>query len=426
MKKVLIIGAGGREHALAWKASLSPDVSQVFVAPGNAGTALEGKTCNVPLEASDFDGLLNFAIGEKIDLVIVGPENALADGIADRFSERGISCFGPSRRASRLEASKSYAKEFMVRHNIPTARYNTFTDPRAAKDCLRHRDFPLVIKADGLAAGKGVVICQDLHEAERCIDEMLSGKLFNIAGKTIVIEEYLTGEEASFICMVNGKDYLVMATSQDHKAACNGDTGPNTGGMGAYSPAPLIDRQIQKHIVEQIVKPTINGLVADGIAYTGFLYAGLMIKDSKPRVLEYNCRLGDPESQVILLRLKSDLVGLCLAALHGSLGEARAEWFDEYALGVVMASAGYPGEYAKGQAISGLDAQFKDSVKVFHAGTKLAGGKVVANGGRVLCVTAMGNSVKQAQQEAYKAASSITWQGSWHRDDIGHRAVQRE
>ncbi|MYB33678.1 MAG: phosphoribosylamine--glycine ligase [Gammaproteobacteria bacterium] len=425
MKKVLVIGSGGREHALAWKASLSSDVSAVFVAPGNAGTALEKKTTNVPLQPSDFEGLLNFALDEQIDLVIVGPEDVLVNGIVDQFREAGVPCFGPTKKAARLEGSKEFSKDFMTRHKIPTAQFQSFSDLEKAIDYLKHQDYPLVIKADGLAAGKGVVICRDMRQAGQCIEEMLSGEVFDGAGEKIVIEEFLQGEEASFICMVNEQDFLVMASSQDHKAAYNGDAGPNTGGMGAYSPAPVIDPQMHEAVIEQVIKPTINGLVEDGISYTGFLYAGLMIQDGIPNVLEFNCRMGDPESQVIMMRLKSDLVTLCMAALTGRLGETEAEWFPQDALGVVMASQGYPGDYAKGRRIDGLETVFDNNTKVFHAGTRLVHGEVTASGGRVLCITALGKNIVEAQKEAYKAASSISWQGGWHRDDIGHRAVYR-
>ncbi len=420
-----MIGSGGREHALAWKASLSPDVSAVFVAPGNAGTALEKKTTNVPLQPSDFEGLLTFALHEQIDLVIVGPEDVLVGGIVDQFREAGISCFGPTQNAARLEGSKEFSKDFMTRHKIPTAWFRSFSDLEEARDYLKYQDFPLVIKADGLAAGKGVVICQDMSQAEQCIEEMLSGKAFDGAGEKIVIEEFLHGEEASFICMVNGQDFLVMASSQDHKAAYNGDTGPNTGGMGAYSPAPVIDSQMRETVIERVIKPTINGLVEDGISYTGFLYAGIMIQDGIPNVLEFNCRMGDPESQVIMMRLKSDLVTLCMAALEGQLGETEAEWFPQNALGVVMASRGYPGDYEKGHRIDGLETASDNNTKVFHAGTRLIGGKVTTSGGRVLCITALARNIVEAQKDAYRAASSIKWQGGWHRDDIGYRAVYR-
>jgi len=426
LKKVLVIGSGGREHALAWKASLSPDVATVFVAPGNAGTALEEKIANIPVQPSDFEGLLKFAVEERIDLVIVGPEDVLVGGIVDQFSKAGILCFGPTKKAARLEGSKEFSKDFMVRHKIPTARFESFSDLKKARDYLEHQDFPLVIKADGLAAGKGVVICQNMNQAEQCIGEMLSGEVFDGAGEKIVIEEFLQGEEASFICMVNDQDFLVMASSQDHKAAYNGDTGPNTGGMGAYSPAPVIDPRMHEAVIERVVKPAISGLVEDGISYTGFLYAGLMVQDGTPKVLEFNCRMGDPESQVIMMRLKSDLVALCLAALTGRLGETQAEWFNQSALGVVMASQGYPGDYAKGHRIHGLDNAFDKKAKVFHAGTRLVDGQVTASGGRVLCITALANSIVEAKRDAYEAASSIKWKGSWHRDDIGYRAVARK
>ncbi len=425
MKKVLVIGSGGREHALAWKAASSPEVSAVFVAPGNAGTAMEHKTTNIPLKESDFDGLTSFALDEQIDLVIVGPENALVDGIVDQFRDVGIFCFGPNKTAAKLEGSKAFSKEFMTRHNIPTARFQSFTSSKKAKDYLDYQKFPLVVKADGLAAGKGVVICQDRNQAEQCIDEMLSGKLFNKASERIIIEECLQGEEASFICMVDGQDFLVLASSQDHKAALNGDRGPNTGGMGAYSPAPVIDAKMQRNVIEQVIEPATNGLVKEGILYTGFLYAGLMIQNDIPHVLEFNCRMGDPESQVIMTRMKSDFVKLCMTALQGRLGEAQIDWYRETALGVVMASGGYPGSYEKGHEIHGLETVFCNNIKVFHAGTKLINGRVETSGGRVLCVTALSDNILHAQNDAYGAASSIRWEGSWYRDDIGYRAINR-
>lgn len=423
--KILVIGSGGREHALAWKASLSPVVSEVFVAPGNAGTALESGVSNVPLEASDFDGLLSFALDQLIDLVIVGPENTLVGGIVDLFSENGIRCFGPTRAGAMLEGSKAFSKEFLIRHSIPTARYRSFTDPREAREYLRCQDYPLVVKADGLAAGKGVVICENLGQAEDCVQGMLSGKLFSSAGRKVVIEEFLEGEEASFICMVDGGDFLVMASSQDHKAAYNGDTGPNTGGMGAYSPAPVVDSDMRERVIEQVMRPAVNGLRSDGIPYTGFLYAGLMISNGVPNVLEFNCRLGDPEAQVILMRMKSDLVELCLAALDGCLAGVHGEWHRESALGVVMVSKGYPESSRNGHVIEGLEGPFEPNVKVFHAGTGLEDGRAVTSGGRVLCVAALADGIEQAQRQAYSAVRSIRWEGGWCRDDIGHRAVSR-
>ncbi|MXZ81592.1 MAG: phosphoribosylamine--glycine ligase [Gammaproteobacteria bacterium] len=424
--KILVVGSGGREHALAWKASLSPAVSEVFVAPGNAGTALESGVSNVPLEAGDFGGLLSFALDKSIDLVIVGPENALVGGSVDLFGENGIRCCGPTRAGAMLEGSKEFSKEFLVRHNIPTARYRSFTDLLEAREYLRHQNYPLVVKADGLAAGKGVVICENLDQAEDCVQGMLSGKLFSSAGHKVVIEEFLEGEEASFICMVDGGDFLVMASSQDHKAAYNGDTGPNTGGMGAYSPAPVVDSDMRERVIEQIMRPAVNGLRSDGIPYTGFLYAGLMISNGVPNVLEFNCRLGDPEAQVILMRMKSDLVELCLAALDGRLAGIRTEWHRESALGVVMASKGYPESSRSGDVIEGLEGPFESNVKVFHAGTGLEDGRAVTSGGRVLCVTALADGIEQAQRQAYSAVRSIRWEGGWCRDDIGHRAVSRD
>ena len=424
---VLIIGNGGREHALAWKVSLSSRVTRVFVAPGNAGTALEPGIENVPLGVDDHDGLLDFAREQGIALTIVGPENPLAAGIVDRFNDAGLPCFGPVAAAAQLEGSKAFAKDFMSRHGIPTAAYGQFTEIEPAITFIRAHGAPIVVKADGLAAGKGVIIAQTEQEAEAAVRDMLAGNAFGDAGHRVVIEESLAGEEASFIVMADGKTALPLATSQDHKAAHDGDTGPNTGGMGAYSPAPVVDADMHERVMESVIQPTIRGLAQEGTPFIGFLYAGLMIgADGEPRVLEFNVRFGDPETQPVMLRLRSDLVELCLAALDGRLHETRAEWDSRAALGVVLAAGGYPGSYDKGHPISGLDSAFPDHVKVFHAGTGLEGSQVVTSGGRVLCVCALGDTVAAAQSEAYQACRAISWQGLYFRQDIGHRAVARE
>ena len=422
---VLIIGSGGREHALAWKISHSPRVSRVFVAPGNAGTALEPSVYNVAIDPADFKGLIEFAKKSDIDFTVVGPEGALVDGIVDEFLRHGMRCFGPDSEAARLEGSKVFAKNFLIRHGIPTARFCSFTDQKAALKYLDDLIFPVVIKADGLAAGKGVIICTSHSEAASSIIEMLSGNLFGKAGHNIIIEEYLQGEEASFICIIDGRDFLVLASSQDHKAAYNGDLGPNTGGMGAYSPAPVIDRNMHDRIIEQVIQPTVKGLIADKISYRGFLYAGLMIENNQPRVLEFNCRLGDPEAQAVLMRLDSDLVELCMAALDGRLSREHVIWNQNSALGIIMASQGYPQSSPTGFEITGLDECFSENVKVFHSGTMLDRNKVRTSGGRVLCVTASAKNIKEAQRIAYRTAGAIQWQGSWHRDDIGYRAINR-
>lgn len=423
---VLIIGGGGREHALAWKAAQSPSVEKVYVAPGNAGTAAEPDVENVAVDVMDFDALADFAQRNGVGLTIVGPEGPLVAGLVDHFAARGLRCFGPNRRAARLEGSKTFTKDFLDRHNIPTADYASFTELQPALDYLRDRGAPIVVKADGLAAGKGVIVAETLAQAENAVTDMLSGNAFGEAGCRVVIEQYLDGEEASFIVMADGKNVLSMATSQDHKRIGDGDTGPNTGGMGAYSPAPVVDEAVHRRIMEDVILPTVAGMAAEGNAYTGFLYAGLMIgADGRPRVIEYNCRFGDPETQPILLRLKSDLVALCERALDGTLGGARADWDDRCAMGVVLAAGGYPGEYDKGAPISGLDEMGSDTVKVFHAGTAARGGDIVTNGGRVLCVTALGEDIAAAQRACYAAADRISWQGMTLRRDIGWRAIAR-
>lgn len=427
--KVLIIGGGGREHALAWKASQSVRVSQVFVAPGNAGTAREPLIHNVAINAEDIDGLLKFAQQEKIELTIVGPEAPLVSGVVDRFQANGLAIFGPSQGAAQLEGSKKFCKDFLARHAIPTAAYGTFTDIEQAKTYVREQNLPIVIKADGLAAGKGVIIAQSLEEAEHAIDDMLAGNKFGDAGSQVVIEEFLVGEEASFIAMVDGDTILPFASSQDHKARDDGDLGPNTGGMGAYSPAPVLTPEINQWVMEHIMRPTVEGMRAEGNTYVGFLYAGLMIaEDGSAKVLEYNCRFGDPETQPIMMRLRSDLIEHCLDALDGKLGQTPIEFDPRAAVGVVMAAGGYPDNYRKGDVINGLDnAVGDDSSKVFHAGTALnEANQVVTNGGRVLCCTALGDNVTQAQKSAYELLNKINWQDAYFRRDIAHRAISRE
>lgn len=427
MMKVLVIGSGGREHALAWKAAQSQKVEKVFVAPGNAGTAREEKVENVSVGASDITELVDFADREEVDLAIVGPEAPLVEGIAEAFNQAGLRCFGPTRGASQLEGSKAFCKDFLARHDIPTAAYKNFTEIESAKAYIREQGTPIVIKADGLAAGKGVIIAQSEAEAFSAAEGMLTGNAFGEAGHRVVVEEYLQGEEASFIVMVDGKNILPLATSQDHKARDNGDAGPNTGGMGAYSPAPVVTSEIYGRIMKEVIEPTVTGMAAEGNPYTGFLYAGVMITaDGTSKVLEYNCRFGDPETQPILLRLKSDFVELCQAALDGRLDQIRAEWDDRVALGVVMAAGGYPADYRKGDVISGLPGQNQEGVKVFHGGTKIQDGRIVTSGGRVLCATALGKSVSEAQALAYGLVKKITWDNVYYRTDIGYRAVARE
>ena len=423
---VLIIGSGGREHALAWKAAQSANVETVYVAPGNAGTALDMGIENVEIGVGDFEALANFAENNDIALTIVGPEAPLVDGVVDFFAKRGLPCFGPSQGAAQLEGSKAFTKDFLARHNIPTAAYGNFTELEPALAYLREQGAPIVVKADGLAAGKGVIVAETLEQAEDAVRDMLSGNAFGDAGCRVVIEEFLVGEEASFIVMVDGEDVLPMATSQDHKRVGDGDTGPNTGGMGAYSPAPVVTPDVHQRIMEQVIMPTVRGMAEEGNRYTGFLYAGLMISpEGEPKVIEYNCRFGDPETQPIMLRLQSDLVALCQAALAGTLANAEAQWDPRPAVGVVLAAGGYPGSYNKGDEITGIPAETA-STKVFHAGTQLDGDKLTTNGGRVLCATAMGNSVSEAQALAYDVAKQIDWQGVFFRSDIAYRAIARE
>ena len=426
--KVLVIGNGGREHALAWKAAQSPKVTTVFVAPGNAGTALEPTLQNVAISATDIPALLSFAQSEKIDLTIVGPEAPLVRGVVDTFRAAGLNIFGPTAGAAQLEGSKAFTKDFLARHQIPTAEYQNFTEVEPALAYLREKGAPIVIKADGLAAGKGVIVAMTLEEAEAAVQDMLAGNAFGDAGHRIVIEEFLDGEEASFIVMVDGEHVLPMATSQDHKRVGDGDTGLNTGGMGAYSPAPVVTDVVHQRTMERIIWPTVKGMAAEGNTYTGFLYAGLMIdKQGNPKVIEFNCRFGDPETQPIMLRMKSDLVELCLAACEGKLDEQKSEWDERASLGVVMAAGGYPGDYRTGDVIHGLPLEDVADGKVFHAGTKLADDEqVVTSGGRVLCVTALGDTVADAQKRAYALMTDIHWDDSFCRKDIGWRAIERE
>lgn len=423
--KVLIVGNGGREHALAWKAAQSPRVKKVFVAPGNAGTALEPQLENVPIAADDLPELLAFARQQGIDLTIVGPEVPLVKGIVDQFTVAGLNCFGPTAKAAQLEGSKRFSKDFMARHHIPTADYETFTDAEKAIEYIKNKGAPIVVKADGLAAGKGVIVAQTEQEAINAVKDMLSGNVFGEAGSRVVIEEFLTGEEASFIVIADGLHALPMATSQDHKARDNGDLGPNTGGMGAYSPAPVVTDAIHKRVMQEVIAPTLKGMQADGNTYRGFLYAGLMISpDGGIKVLEFNCRFGDPETQPIMMRLNSDLVTLCEAALAGNLDTMETEWDERPALGVVLAAGGYPDTYQKGDVITGLpDAEDADC-KVFHAGTLLQEGQVVTNGGRVLCACALGDTVKAAQEKAYALAQTIHWDAMYYRTDIGFKAIK--
>lgn len=424
---ILVIGNGGREHALAWKAAQSPLAERVYVAPGNAGTALEAALTNVDIAATDVPALVAFAQENHIDLTIVGPETPLVIGVVDAFQSAGLKIFGPSQAAAQLEGSKAFTKDFLARHNIPTAEYQNFTEVEPALAYVRRKGAPIVIKADGLAAGKGVIVAMTLQEAENAIQDMLAGNAFGDAGHRIVVEEFLDGEEASFIVMVDGKNVLPMATSQDHKRVGDKDTGPNTGGMGAYSPAPVVTDEIHQRVMDQVIWPTVNGMAAEGNTYVGFLYAGLMISaDGQPKVIEFNCRFGDPETQPIMLRLRSDLVELCLAACDGTLDQKDSIWDERPSLGVVLAAGGYPADYNTGDVISGLPQQDAEDGKVFHAGTKLNGINVVTNGGRVLCVTALGNTVAEAQQRAYEIAAGIQWQGVFCRKDIGYRAIERE
>ncbi len=424
---ILVIGSGGREHALAWKAAQSPDADRVFVAPGNAGTAREPGLENVSIDVMELDALADFAAANQVGLTIVGPEAPLVAGIVDKFEARGLRVFGPSAGAAQLEGSKAFTKDFLARQKIPTAAYANFTEVDAALAYVREQGAPIVVKADGLAAGKGVIVAMTLAEAEDAIRDMLAGNAFGDAGSRVVIEEFLEGEEASFIVMVDGEHVLAMATSQDHKRVGDGDTGPNTGGMGAYSPAPVVTPEIEERILREVVAPTVRGMAADGVPFTGFLYAGLMIgPDGAPKVIEYNVRFGDPETQPVMMRLRSDLLQHVEDAVHGRLQRSRALWDPRPALGVVMAAEGYPGKPRTGDPINSLDAPDVEDSKVFHAGTRLDGGQVVTAGGRVLCVCALGDTVADAQQRAYAEIAGISWQGEFHRHDIGWRAIERE
>ncbi|RBM41312.1 phosphoribosylamine--glycine ligase [Vibrio tarriae] len=425
--QVLIIGSGGREHALAWKVAQNPQVDTIYVAPGNAGTALEHKVQNVNIGITDIPALVAFAQDKAIELTIVGPEAPLVIGVVDAFRAAGLPIFGPTQGAAQLEGSKAFTKDFLARHNIPTAAYANFTEIEPALAYVREKGAPIVVKADGLAAGKGVIVAMTLQEAEDAIQDMLAGNAFGSAGSRVVVEEFLDGEEASFIVMVDGENVLPMATSQDHKRVGDADTGPNTGGMGAYSPAPVVTQDVHDRVMREVIYPTVRGMAAEGNTYTGFLYAGLMIDSTgAPKVIEYNCRFGDPETQPIMMRLQSDLVELCQAAIAGKLDQVESKWDPRASIGVVLAAGGYPGDYTKGEVISGLPTQESAGQKVFHAGTETQGDQVVTNGGRVLCATALGNTVLEAQQRAYQLADQIQWNGMFCRRDIGYRAIARE
>ncbi|WP_162045398.1 phosphoribosylamine--glycine ligase [Vibrio taketomensis] len=425
--KVLIIGSGGREHALGWKVAQNPDVETVFIAPGNAGTALEPKLENVNIDVEDVQSLVKFAQENAIELTIVGPEAPLVIGVVDAFQVAGLPIFGPTQAAAQLEGSKAFTKDFLARHAIPTAAYANFTEIEPALAYVREQGAPIVVKADGLAAGKGVIVAMTLQEAEDAIKDMLAGNAFGAAGSRVVIEEFLDGEEASFIVMVDGENVLPMATSQDHKRVGDKDTGPNTGGMGAYSPAPVVTPEIHDRIMQEVIYPTVQGMAAEGNPYTGFLYAGLMIdQDGTPKVIEYNCRFGDPETQPIMMRMQSDMVKLCLAAIDKRLDQVESKWDPRASIGIVLAAGGYPSAYDKGDVISGLPQIEVEGEKVFHAGTSNNAGDIVTNGGRVLCATALGNSVSEAQTRAYELAKQISWKGMFYRNDIGYRAIERE
>ncbi len=424
--KILIVGSGGREHALAWKAKQSSNVSSVFVAPGNAGTAIEEDITNIAISVEDIPSLIKFAEQETIALTIIGPEVPLVMGIVDAFTKAGLKCFGPSAKAAQLEGSKTYCKDFMARHNIPTAEYQTFTATQPAIEYIQVKGAPIVVKADGLAAGKGVIVAQTEQQAIAAVKDMLSGNGFGEAGHRVVIEEFLEGEEASFIVIADGDTALPMATSQDHKARNNGDQGPNTGGMGAYSPAPVVTASIYQTVMDAVINPTLKGMQEDGIPYTGFLYAGLMIsKDGSIKVLEYNCRFGDPETQPIMMRMKSDLVDLCLSALDKKLSNMITEWDERPALGVVLAAGGYPDSYQKGDVISGLPTVEQADCKVFHAGTSDKNGNIVTSGGRVLCACALGQDIADAQHKAYELSNKIQWTNVFYRTDIGFKALEK-
>ncbi len=425
--KILVIGSGGREHSLAWKATQASSVEKVFVAPGNAGTAREAGIENVNLDPLDFKALTDFVKRNKIELTIVGPEAPLVAGIVDYFNEQNLPCFGPSAKAAQLEGSKAFTKDFLKKHNIPTANYETFTDQAAAVAYINSVGAPIVVKADGLAAGKGVIVAQTEDEAISAVEDMLAGNKFGDAGHRVVIEDFLVGEEASFIALVDGSNVIPMATSQDHKARDDGDKGPNTGGMGAYSPAPVVTPAVFDKIMDQVIRPTVLGMAEDGNEYKGFLYAGVMVSDSGDvAVVEFNCRFGDPEAQPVMMRLQSDLPALCLASINGTLDQHTVAWDPRSAVGVVLAAGGYPESYNKGDVIHGLDEADKLDGKVFHAGTAFEGDQIVTNGGRVLCTVALGSTVSEAQQQAYALASCIKWQSIYYRRDIAYRAIARE
>lgn len=424
--KILVIGGGGREHALAWKAAQSELADKVFIAPGNAGTANEPGIENVDIAADDIEALKTFALREEIGLTIVGPEAPLVAGIVNVFEAAGLKIFGPNRKAAQLEGSKAFTKDFLAKNNIPTAAYGNFTEVSEAIAYIKEKGAPIVVKADGLAAGKGVIVAQSEEEAIAAVGAILDGNRFGDAGNRVVIEECLVGEEASFICIVDGEDVLPMASSQDHKARDDGDKGPNTGGMGAYSPAPVVDEAMHERIMNEVILPTVKGMNTDCCRYRGFLYAGVMIDDKgTPNVLEYNCRFGDPETQPIMMRLKSDLVELCLAAVDGELASQTIEWDERASLGVVMAAGGYPDKYNKGDVISGLEEVDDENTKVFHAGTALEENNIVTNGGRVLCVVGLGDTVKKAKATAYEGVKKISWENAYYRTDIGHCAIKR-
>ncbi len=424
--KVLVVGSGGREHALAWKLSKSSLVSEIFVAPGNGGTEIEESIQNIAIDSNDIEGLSNFAKKSGIDLTVVGPEDPLVNGITDKFQDEGLLCFGPSKDAARLEGSKEFMKDFLLRNKIPTASYKTFTDSKKAINYIEEQGCPIVIKADGLAAGKGVTVAFDINQAKEAVNQSLNSKVFGDAGTKIVVEEYLEGEEASFIVLTDGNKVIPFASSQDHKARDNGDLGPNTGGMGAYSPAPVVTDSVHKKILDEVIYPTIEGLNSEGSSYCGFLYAGVMVDQNQNiKVLEFNCRFGDPETQPIMMRLKSDLAELCFKACKKELSNEELQWDARKSLGVVMASGGYPFDYEKGNIIEGITEELED-LKVFHAGTIYEEGSVKSNGGRVLCVTTLGESVFLAQKKAYDAISKIKWKDSFYRNDIGYRAIERE
>lgn len=424
--QILIVGGGGREHALAWKAAQSVHVETVFVAPGNAGTSIENKVRNIAIDSNDIQSLIAFAANNKIALTIIGPENPLVAGIVDDFKIAGLACLGPSKSAAILEGSKAFSKAFLSRHNIPSADYQVFTDTNAAKDYVANKDTPIVIKADGLAAGKGVVVAQSEKQAQKAIENMLSANIFGTASQRIIIEEFLQGEEVSFIVLSDGENILPLASSQDHKTRDENDQGPNTGGMGAYSPAPIVNNAMSQRIMQEIIRPTVSNMAKEGRKYVGFLYAGLMIThDGTPKVLEFNCRCGDPETQPIMMRLQSDLPELCQATLDGRLDASNASWNPHAAVGVVLASRGYPASASKGDIISGLQQAVPQQVKIFHAGTAQSGNDIVTAGGRVLCVTALGENVLQAKEEVDQTISKISWDGMFYRKDIAHRAINK-